>query len=375
LIIEELLRRDESLSGKGRYFEGAPEIPGIIRCLGNTVDELRMAGVNQVDIDPRSFIVPEKGEGIKGLLGACEAHLAENKLIDQAGVITMAIQKLEDEFKQDRNRIVMVLSDFPMTGLEKRFVNLVAGNRLKVLEHSRPVGLDIPKRFFSGAHRNERDSSEPLADIDLLQWLRKPGEAPSPFGDGSVSLFHALGESNEVREAFRQILAMGFPLDSVEILVTKSDPYVPLIYEIASSLDILVTFAGGIPITYTRPGRLEEASAIMAERGFPLDHDDRPQLIFEALKRIPEGERTAGLIAARVLLDDEGHRTVIRSLLSTELYNADGPWHVLAREYLGSVEYNALLSELEAGGHGSVAEPEALYNSSPGKMTQRRLFD
>jgi len=48
---------------------------------------------------------------------------------------------------------------------------------------------------------------------------------------------------------------------------------------------------------------------------------------------------------------------------------------LLAREHLGAVEYNALLSELEAGGHGKVAEPEAPYNSPPGKMTQRRLFD
>jgi len=66
---------------------------------------------------------------------------------------------------------------------------------------------------------------------------------------------------------------------------------------------------------------------------------------------------------------------VIRGLISTELYNPEGPWHVLAREHLGAVEYNALLSELEAGGHGKVAEPEAPHNSPPGKMTQRRLFD
>ncbi len=113
----------------------------------------------------------------------------------------------------------------------------------------------------------------------------------------------------------------------------------------------------------------------MAERGFSLDHDDRTQLIFEALKRISDGERPHGLMAARDLLGAEGHRTLIRGLLSTELYNPDGPWHLLAREHLGAVEYNALLSELVTGGHGEVAEPEAPYNASPGKMTQTRLFD
>jgi hypothetical protein len=47
---------------------------------------------------------------------------------------------------------------------------------------------------------------------------------------------------------------------------------------------------------------------------------------------------------------------------------------LLIREQVGAVEYNALLSELEAGGRGKVAEPEAPYNAFPGKMTQRRLF-
>jgi len=50
-------------------------------------------------------------------------------------------------------------------------------------------------------------------------------------------------------------------------------------------------------------------------------------------------------------------------------------WHLLRREHLGVVEYNALLSELEAGGHGKVDDPKATYNAFPGQMTQRRLFD
>ena len=42
----------------------------------------------------------------------------------------------------------------------------------------------------------------------------------------------AIGESNEVREVFRHILTGCERLDSVEIPVSRLDPYIPIIYEI-----------------------------------------------------------------------------------------------------------------------------------------------
>jgi len=255
LIIEEILRGDESLGGIGCYFEGAPDIPGIIRCLGNTINELRMAGVRPADIDPGSFIVTQKAEEIQGLLDSYEAFLLENRHIDRAGLITMAIRKLQDGGKPSGNKVIMVLSDFPLAELEKQFIGIVGGDELKVIRHSKPAIVETPARFFEVPDREQYKIFELKADIDLLHLLYHPKEAPPPFKDGSVTLFHALGESNEVREVFRRILSQGLPIDDVEILVTKTDPYISLIHEISSPLDIPVTFSGGIPITYTRPGR------------------------------------------------------------------------------------------------------------------------
>jgi hypothetical protein len=62
-------------------------------------------------------------------------------------------------------------------------------------------------------------------------------------------------------------------------------------------------------------------------------------------------------------------------LLTSELHDPDGPWHLLAREQIGALDYRALLTELEAQGHDKVAEPAAPYDVSKAKMTQRRLFD
>lgn len=112
----------------------------------------------------------------------------------------------------------------------------------------------------------------------------------------------------------------------------------------------------------------------MAERGFILDQADLIQLIFGVLKRVPEGERPEGLKVSRDLLGDEGHRTVISHILASELYNPDGPWHLLAGKQLGGADYSALIAKLETEGHGKVAEPAAPHGVSKAKMTQKRLF-
>jgi len=91
--------------------------------------------------------------------------------------------------------------------------------------------------------------------MELLPWLFKPETAPGPLNDETVSIFSALGESNEVREVFRRILKQNISFDDVELLVTALNPYISLIYEIAQSIDVPATFSSGIPISYSRPGK------------------------------------------------------------------------------------------------------------------------
>ena len=255
IIIETLYQEDDSLKGKSRYFKEAAEIPGILKCLANSVHEMRMAGLDHKSVDPGSFVVPEKGEELICLLESYDRFLKKNRLIDQPGLLNSAINSLKTEDNSEKDTIVMVISDFPIAPLEKELISLVGGEDLAIIDHTRPVAFGFPRRFLEHADQFVKEDSEPKADIDLLPWLFQPETAPGPFDDGSVSIFHALGESNEVREVFRRILKDGVPVDDVVILVTKHVPYVSLIYEIATALDLPITFSSGIPVTYTRPGR------------------------------------------------------------------------------------------------------------------------
>ena len=254
VIVEEVLR-EASLDQMGSYFEGAKDIPGIVRCLAETINELRMAGIRTENINPDTFLVPKKGREIMALLDSYEAFFTGTGRTDRAGLITRAIHKLQERQTFGPERLFMVLSDFTLTPIEKTLIQMAGGRNLWVIQHSKPLGLSVPRGFFDIGGQEMETAIEPKADIQLLPWLNEPGNAPPPFGDGSVTLFHALGESNEVREVFRKILAQGLSSDDVEILVTKTDPYVSTIHEITCSLDIPLTFSGGIPVSYTRPGK------------------------------------------------------------------------------------------------------------------------
>jgi ATP-dependent helicase/nuclease subunit B len=255
MIIEELYRRDRDPSKKECYFGGVEEVPGIIKCLGNAIHEMRMAGLDHEGIDPGAFIVHKKGEELARLLVSYHAFLSENRLIDHAGLIRLAIDRLRKGVKNRINGVVMVLSDFPLAPLEKELILLAGEENLIIVRRTQPVDLDLPGRFFGPPKEGIANPPQPETNIDLLPWLYKPEKAPHPFKDDSVSMFNALGESNEVREVFRRIFKDEILLDDVEIIMTESDPYISLFYEIAASLDVPATFAGGIPVTYTRPGR------------------------------------------------------------------------------------------------------------------------
>jgi ATP-dependent helicase/nuclease subunit B len=255
IIIENLYHDNLAAGKKGHYFEGAAEIPGILKCLDKTLNEMRMAGLESEGVDPEAFIIPGKGEELVWLIDVYERYLRENKLIDTPVLLRTAMKKLQQENIPGNQPIVMVLSDFPLAQLEKDLISLAGRGKLVAVDHDRPLSFDVPARLFAPENPLEKVTPEPVSDIELLAFLFQPEKARPPFQDGTVSLFHALGESNEVREVFRRILQSGISLDDVEIMVTKTDPYCSLIYEIANSLEIPVTFAGGIPVSYSRPGR------------------------------------------------------------------------------------------------------------------------
>ena len=188
--------------------------------------------------------------------------------------------------KKDRSALaedvlILMPEDMELTALERELVDALPKEKLLVIGVDQP--LTVPD-----------DGKKGLTDAMLLRWLPSPTEAPAPKKDGTAEIFRAIGEVNEVREVFRRCLEGGRSLDEVEVLHTDTETYVPLFYELGWRLQpeseeadkgLPITFAEGIPVRYSRPGR-----ALMAWLAWAAD--DYPQatmvrMVQDGLLNIP----------------------------------------------------------------------------------------
>ena len=181
--------------------------------------------------------------------------------------------------------LILVPEDLELTALERELLDSLPKEKVLVLGVDQP--LTVPD-----------DGKEGLSDAMLLRWLPSPAEAPAPKKDGTAEIFRAIGEVNEVREVFRRCLEAGRSLDEVEVLHTDTETYVPLFYELAWRLqpesedadrDLPITFAEGIPVRYSRPGRALMAWLAWAADDFP--QATMVRMVQDGLLNIPGHDR------------------------------------------------------------------------------------
>ncbi len=271
--------------------------------LYRSIRSLRLAGIDAANLRDASFEAAAKGREILEVLKAYVRKLRESHLADPADVLRLAASRLRnDPGAIPAGTLVLIPSSGEWKGLEKTIIEAIPAPRRCVLEVDEPA---------MGA----LDRHAATSDLDLLRWIRAPTDAPGPFGDGTVSLFHAVGEVNEVREVLRRARARGIALDEIEILHTDAKTYVPLVYETLLALETdpqletdpsletdpparekgrsakevqpPVTFAEGIPCRYSRPGRALGAWAAWVRGGCP--QHALVQMLREGLLEAPGG--------------------------------------------------------------------------------------
>ena len=209
---------------------------------------VRLAGASANDLNESHLESAAKAKDIVVLLNAYQEFLKAHSLVDEADVLSRAIAGLKaNPSVLDRETLILIPEGFHAAGLERQFLDALPGSQRIEIVHP----------------ANQTLSSDPTTDIRLLANIGKTVEGVTPRNDGSVQLFRAVGEINEVREVLRRCLSNKQPVDDVEILHTDAATYVPLIYATArryfSEPDrpegVPVTFAEGIPASMSRPGR------------------------------------------------------------------------------------------------------------------------
>jgi ATP-dependent helicase/nuclease subunit B len=267
--------------GEG-YLSALEPGPGLTAALSRALRDLRLAGVTAAGLRAGSFEVAAKGRELQALLAAYEQQLRREHLADEADVLRLAAERLRSDPDALPAEALVLLPE-----------DMAAG--MRALERAVWEAIPERQRVVLPVDRPGEAPAEGLTDAALLRWIWEPVTAPLPAGDGTATIFRAVGEGNEVREVWRRCAAAGIPLDQVEILYTDPDSYLPLLYESACRLApdtdeaLHITFAEGIPARYSRPAR-----ALLGWRAWILDGYPQAALVRlmqEGLLRVGVVER------------------------------------------------------------------------------------
>jgi hypothetical protein len=255
-------------SGKTRLKYLAALQPGrsLPRVLYQTLNALRLAGLASSELRPRNFEVGEKAADLARLLDAYTDLLRAEHRADYAQALMLAHESLEKNPDDFAPGVTLLIPNDLGHSLRPG-----EGELLERIPESRRVDLAVDEPLTPDPDGKNHDAA-------LLRWLSEMSRAPKPKNDGTLQVFRASGEVNEVREVLRRCITCGIKLDEVEILHTDNDTYIPLLYELAERLGrwgesgentLPITFAEGIPCRYFRPGRALSAWLSWMAEDFP----------------------------------------------------------------------------------------------------------
>lgn len=294
LLLESIWRR---LDPATNYFRALEPNLALFERIYASLQDLRASGEDKLHV--ASFESPSKAKTLQVILKLFTESLKKANLIDYADALRIAGKCV----KRDDGLIVMLPDDVELNAGERKFLQLLTVSHLSLVD--------------------DGNRPQPKRDIDLLYNIEQPIGPDAAFNDGSVSLYHAMGEANEVREIFRRCLQNKIPLDQVEIVFTDAVTYIPLLYELsfeprwtdeAPDVNLPMTFADGIPVLYSKPGKALLAWAAWVSQGYLqtalvslyqdhlIKHDSSLhsyEKMAQALRRLPIGfgrERTLDCI-------------------------------------------------------------------------------
>ena len=227
------------------------------------LDALELAGIGPDDITRDHFESEAKHADVVLVFKTYRQRLQELKQVDYSDVLKIAAQTVDGGSGETTAAppLVIVPTELELCELERRL--------LETLPHERVLYLpgDADEFDLTDWSKNEQERIAKALEARMAT-------DPRPTFD----FFTASGECNEIREVLRRCIADNIPLDDVEIVYTDAASYVPVIYETVLAVcpepvfewsKLPVTFAEGIPVRYSRPGRALQAWLEWMRNDFP----------------------------------------------------------------------------------------------------------
>ncbi|MGH7556322.1 MAG: PD-(D/E)XK nuclease family protein [Gemmatimonadota bacterium] len=295
---------DEAVAGGSGWIERLSQGIGFREAMANAIQALRLAGVQLSDLEAGRLENERKRDLLRRSLEAYERRLEERRGADGASTFQATIDRLAKRPLAER---IVLLPGLGRGGLSGRFLEILFASGATVLESDPVLGLDPPTAWILGpaGHRPRTGSAQgeekgraPArgrgsaedgfqtelfaedggrtgdggvlpAPASLMSHLFAPQTVPSATRPTALDLYAAASPYEEIREILRRALAEGAAWDQVEIVATDPVLYGSVLDEIATRLGIPVTYAVGLPVERSRPGRAALAYVEWISADFP----------------------------------------------------------------------------------------------------------
>ena len=243
-------------AGLGDLSEGV----GFREAVHGAVTALRMAAVTPGRLRSAPLRDLGKRAFLARVLERYEILLRERRRVDTAAVLTLASSELEGEGSALPAilgaELVLLAPGLGARGLMGDFLGGLLRRGARVLDADPVLGLAVPDTLLWRA-------GEPAGSFS---YLNAPEERPGLAV--SVELFRAASITDELREVLRRVAERGLPWDEVEIVTPDPAAYGSALHALATRLGIPVTYATGLPVERTRPGRVVSAYLEWIQGGF-----------------------------------------------------------------------------------------------------------
>ncbi|WP_010283217.1 PD-(D/E)XK nuclease family protein [Bacillus timonensis] len=224
-----------------RYIHKVEITPSVSQSMNQTVKRLRLAGYTSKSLKREHFVSPTKGEDMIFILESYEKLLQKNNMIDDADLYRKALGKYNSN-----NQVFIFQSNLRVTYIQAEFLRSAVPATCFHLQMEAVRGIPAPESSsFSKVVFGGETPLSYLYDVENI-----PTSVPS------LSFFSAKTVEMELKEVFVRIKEKGIQFDEAAIFYTSSSNYVTSMYHLAQRLQVPVTYGEGIPIGFTRPGKV-----------------------------------------------------------------------------------------------------------------------
>ncbi len=268
LLFADSLFRDLRTAGRLGYFSRLEPSPGAARALLRAILGLRKEGLSGARIESGDFAVAAKGRDLRTLLDTYEKRLNDARCIDPAGLLVLAAESTRRAGVPGTAHFLCP-ADSVLSRVEREFLDAVSAGGCIFTAGDPVIGLERPRRFRQVVGSGSPSVRlKPASDVERLAWLFDPAGAPEPLSDGSVDIFRAVSPMSECREILRRIIDGGTALDEVELVCPPGPLYATILHDLSLRSGLAMTFADGLPLSLTTPGRVFAGLADWVENGY-----------------------------------------------------------------------------------------------------------